>query len=150
MLSNEALNLLLGTSTPGGCFDLSLLEVNYAAVVSLVQTAQYTPCSNLIQELHTYVPRFGVQESKFWVRWEKVDVEKNKGNSKRRKGRAFFLKKETHGMFGILSQIEHPRRCKLRYFLSRGQNTDSDTHTGGRPAVAFYDPHLPIASRSVA
>ena len=27
-------------------------------------------------------------------------------------------------MFGILSQIEHPSRCKLRYFLSRGQNTD--------------------------
>jgi len=25
-----------------------------------------------------------------------------------------------------------------------------DTHAGGRPAVAFYDPHLPIASRSVA
>ena len=24
-----------------------------------------------------------------------------------------------------------------------------DTHAGGRPAVAFYDPHLPIASRSV-
>jgi hypothetical protein len=27
-------------------------------------------------------------------------------------------------MFGILSQIEHPRRCKLRYFLSRGQYTE--------------------------
>jgi len=27
MLSIETLNLLLGTSTPGGCFDLSLLEV---------------------------------------------------------------------------------------------------------------------------
>ena len=28
ILSNEALNLLLGTSTPGRCFDLSLLEDN--------------------------------------------------------------------------------------------------------------------------
>jgi hypothetical protein len=27
---------------------------------------------------------------------------------------------------------------------------NGDTHAGGRPAVAFYDPHLPIASRSVA
>jgi hypothetical protein len=55
----------------------------------------------------------------------KIDVEKRKGNSKTEKGgKAFFLKKETHGMFGILSQIEHPSRCKLRYFLSRGQNTD--------------------------
>ena len=71
-----------------------------AAVVSWGQTAQYTPCSNLIQELHTCAPSFGVQESKFWARWEKVDVEKIKGNSKRRRqGKAFFLKKETHGMF---------------------------------------------------
>ena len=54
----------------------------------------------------------------------KIDVEKIKGNSKRRKGKAFFLKKETHVMFRMLSQIEHPRRCKLRYFLSRGQNTE--------------------------
>ena len=71
-----------------------------AAVVSLGQTAQYTPCSNLIQELHTCAPSFGVQESKFWARCEKVDVEKIKGNSKRRRtGKAFFLKKETYGMF---------------------------------------------------
>jgi len=49
---------------------------------------------------------------------------KRKGNSKKRKERAFFLKKETHGMFGIPSQIEYPIRCKLRYFLSRGQNAD--------------------------
>ena len=41
--------------------------------------------------------------------------------------------------------------------LRRIQNIDEtelalngDTHAGGRPAVAFYDPHLPIASRSVA
>ena len=95
-----------------------------AAVVSLGQTAQYTPCSNLIQEIHRRAPSFGIQESKFWARWEKLMQKKIKGNSKRRKGKAFFLKKETHGMFGILSQIEHPRRCKLRYFLSRGQNTD--------------------------
>ena len=27
---------------------------------------------------------------------------------------------------------------------------DGGTHAGGRPAVAFYDPHLPIASGSVA
>ncbi len=27
---------------------------------------------------------------------------------------------------------------------------NGDTHAGGRPAVAFYDPHLPIASRSWA
>ena len=56
----------------------------------------------------------------------KIDVEKNKREFKKEKGKgkAFFLKKETHGMFRILSQIEHPRRCKLRYFLSRGQNTE--------------------------
>ena len=41
--------------------------------------------------------------------------------------------------------------------LRRIQNIDEtelalcgDTHAGGRPAVAFYDPHLLIASRSVA
>ena len=91
-----------------------------AAVVSLGQTAQYTPCSN-----HTgatrRAPSFGIQGSNFWARWEKIDVGKKRGDSKKRKGKAFFLKKETHGMFRILSQIEHPRRCKLRYFLSRGQ-----------------------------
>ena len=27
---------------------------------------------------------------------------------------------------------------------------DGSTHTGSRPAVSFYNPHLPIASRSVA
>ena len=27
---------------------------------------------------------------------------------------------------------------------------NGNTHAGGRPAVVFYDPHLPIASRSVA
>jgi hypothetical protein len=27
---------------------------------------------------------------------------------------------------------------------------NGDTHVGGRPSVAFYDPHLSIASRSVA
>ena len=27
---------------------------------------------------------------------------------------------------------------------------NGNTHAGGRPAVAFYDPYLPIASRSVA
>ena len=64
-----------------------------AAVVSMGQTAQYTPCSNLIQELHTCAPSFGVQESKFWARWEKGDVEKKKREFKKEKGESLFPEK---------------------------------------------------------
>jgi len=42
---------------------------------------------------------------------------------------------------------------QLRRIINIGETElalSGDTHAGGRPAVAFYDPHLPIASRSVA
>ncbi len=43
-----ALNLLLWTLTPGRCFDLSHLEVNYGSGVGFVaDSTQYSPCSNL-------------------------------------------------------------------------------------------------------
>ena len=94
-----------------------------SAVVSLGQTAQCSPCSNLIQELQTRT-NFWCTRVQVLGAVGKIDVKKRrKGNSKRRKGGSLFLKKETHRMFGILSQIEHPSRYKQRYFLSRGQNS---------------------------
>ncbi len=49
----------------------------------------------------------------------KIDVEKRKGNSKKRKGIAFFLKKETHGVFGIPSQIEYPNEMQTEVFFEQ-------------------------------
>jgi hypothetical protein len=45
--------------------------------------------------------------------------EKRKGNSKKRKGMAFFLKKETHGVFRIHSQIEYPYEMEIEVFFEQ-------------------------------
>ena len=63
-----------------------------AAVVSLGQTAQYTLCSNLIQELQTCA-NFWCTRVQVLGAVGKIDVEKRKGNSKWRKGATLFPEK---------------------------------------------------------
>ena len=60
-----------------------------AAVVSLGQTAQCSPCSNLIQELQTCA-NFWCTRVQVLGAVGKTDVGKRKGNSKRRKGGRLF------------------------------------------------------------
>jgi hypothetical protein len=59
------------------------------------------------------------------------NMEKKKGDFKKEKGSGHFLeKKETQGGFGIPSQFGYVQIiCKLKHFLSRGQNTISDSHS---------------------
>ncbi len=50
----------------------------------------------------------------------KIDVGKKKGEFKKReRGIAFFLKKETHGVFGIPSQIEYPNEMQTEVFFEQ-------------------------------
>jgi hypothetical protein len=44
---------------------------------------------------------------------------KERGIQKRERGIAFFLKKETHGVFGIPSQIEYPNEMQTEVFFEQ-------------------------------
>ncbi len=89
-----ALNLLLETLTPGRCFDLSHLEVNYGSGVWFVADSTHNlPCSNLYRnnaDPHQFLvykdPNFGCGGKKV-----------KKGTSKKRRAFSFLLKKRHPG-----------------------------------------------------
>jgi len=103
METTAATAMACGGDDGGGDDNDDNFAIAMMIIVSLGQTAHFSLCSNLTQELWMH--------TKFWCTRVQIlgAVKKNrcrkkrKGNSKKRKGIAFFLKKETHGMLGLLS-----------------------------------------------
>ena len=90
MLSNEALNLLLGTSTPGGCFDLSLLEENYGSKCEFGSDSPVTHPAVILYRSYTHVRQVLLYKSPNFGRGGKVRCrKKEKGIQKGERGKPF-------------------------------------------------------------